>query len=930
MKTSTTQPPGCTRRGSRDCLHYILACDAGEARALRRRLAENGTQLGVQVGTWLELLKRVQDHYLVTPTAGWVDALQDVLANNTDAFWHGSWRVDPHGVAGAVEQSWRRVLCARAPEQGWPTGLDVDARIAGRLDDLARLNDIPHAAWPEDLATLRQVLLGPLTPVRSLHIVPTQPLDNLDAWQQAFIQKLNADADALDASLQTLVDDYLADASKPKARPDSNLHILQAQLFARDNVWTSRDGSCELIQVRDALEGLELVAGLIQHAMDTQPGLEYADFGILLPQGYAHSHQLAGEFADWGIPLSNLKLSHHERDLGPELIHFALRMFEGASPSMLIKALVSNPLMPWSRDVANELVNRLDRSPFGLKPPDNIPAAQQALARRLNQSLQVTDVPEALAQLTRLLREDEGLAVHHERALAAAQAVTEAIETGEQSWDNLKGLCNPASLIVGDGREVTQEGVTILYEGETAWRSVQELFVLDFVNGHYPQDVSMPLVFALDEWHALRNAGLPLVLPDEQLGRARQQLRRQLAGVGERLRFIVPYYAAVAVRQQPSQTLTDIAMLASGIAGYADIVEAPEKMLLALDSEAGRDAIHGLPAAKDACDITPRTIKAQDIQLSVNLLARSEVGQEYPKTQSPSNLDYLLVSPLAWMLRQLGAEPAAWEPEQYSPLVSGSLAHAVFERLFPGGTHRPDWEQLEPQIESALDDAFRTIAPFLNTATWLVERGNLLGTVTRAARHWCDVLNALDANVVQAEIWLKGHYQGIALRGQADALLDVPGSGIIVVDYKNSSGDKFGIRMAKQMDLQTTLYRKMLETDGPASWDEDENARVRKELKHASLGGVAYYTLRDSKTHSDCNPGNHVGGWVDINTDVSEKGMALLDQRFQELRGGRLCVPRASMLKNLDKMKVPPYALELSPLTQAFQMDDSAAKGGRP
>ena len=49
---------------------------------------------------------------------------------------------------------------------------------------------------------------------------------------------------------------------------------------------------------------------------------------------------------------------------------------------------------------------------------------------------------------------------------------------------------------------------------------------------------------------------------------------------------------------------------------------------------------------------------------------------------------------------------------------------------------------------------------------------------------------SLDAEVVAAEAWLAGTWSGIAVHGQTDLILGLPGDRLLVVDYKRSKSDQ--------------------------------------------------------------------------------------------------------------------------------------------
>ncbi|MGJ8671121.1 MAG: PD-(D/E)XK nuclease family protein, partial [Oceanococcus sp.] len=863
-----------------------------------------------RVGTWPDLLAQVRSAYLLDETEGWSEALHELLAERSKAFWHASYQVDPQGVAQAVEAGWRQILLSQSPNATWPEFVD-DLRIGERLADLNLLNSIPKSAWPSDLATPLQLEQG-LLPHRPIRVHASESTLALNIWQVACLERLNADAIQEPSNLPQLLGEFEAHVASPRAKLGSRLDVAQRELFSGTGQWGEDDDSCQFITVRDGLESVELVAGLIQQTMEDDGERCFADFGLLLPRDYSHTQVLASAFADWGIPLSNLPIEKRERDLGRELVRFALMRFEGPIPSMALKALVTNPLMPWDSGIGIQMAESLESFGFGLEPPKDLPADQRELLALLDEPSAPDQLSLNLSKLISHLDAADELALHRQRAIDAVQAVQLALRAGEADWRKLRSLCSPARLEVESTKDVNLEGVTVIREGEMPWRPVHELFVLDFLDGHYPQKHRFSLVLAPDQWRRLASQGLAIELPQQGIDRQRKAFRLALCQVSERVRFMIPQRSHAGEVLAPCSSLIDFALLA----GRAD---EPEKLLVEFESEGDRAKISSLPLAAPVQASSPRTWEVADLNLGTNLLARSEMSGTSPKPQSPSSLDFLLMCPLAWLLRQLGAEPSNWDPDGFSPMMSGTLAHDVFEQVFAQGTHQPDWNEIGPKIKPAFDVALRKTSPFLTTADWAVERQNLLGVIERAARQWTDLLCELEATVVQPEIWLQGQFDGAAVHGQADAVLSIPDRGVVVVDFKNSSSAKFLNRMNNHLDLQASLYQEMLKTGGPKKREVD--AAVA--LKGLQLTGVVYFTLRDQKASANFQPLGAVAGWRFADHDVSSEGLGLLRKRFEELRAGQVCAPRADAIDALSKAGVPDYALKLSPLTTRL-LDESS------
>ena len=894
-------------------MQFFLVSDPAAARRLRRHLVESLGTLQARVGTWPDLIAQARNAWLLPEQQDWATALHGCLSEATNAFWAASYQVDPDGVAWAVETGWREILCARRPWDEWPS--HSDARIAGRLADLAQLNEIPLSAWPEDLAAVRQVLELDSGPVRPLTVTPCAMAGELDAWQGALVDHINAHAnDALPSAWQAAANGFEQMLAEPCAWNGSRLRVAQETLFAPEpRQWQEDDdGSCVFIGVRDDLESVELTAALIQQQMASDADRRFADFGIVMPRDEGLADLLRRSFEHWGVPLGNLPQLRRERDLGRELIRFALMRFEGPIASMAMKALLTNPLMPWVPETGWTLVASLDRHGFPLEGLEELPRSAKELLGRIDTTLPVQQVPEALSSLTAHLSADPALAGHLHRAREAAEAVNDAVRAGETDWVVLQRLCLPQPLSEEMPRDVPRESVAVFLEGDIPWRGVRELFVLGFTEGHFPSTTTLAPVFSSAEWRALAASGVEVRLPAVRVRDARERFRQQISQVSERMRVVVPHFNLIGDAGSPSSTLTDFAL----IAGCPDEAES---LLLDIARVEDRKAIEGLPGLTTVLKHEPRRPEPKDLELGTDLLSTASIQAERPRRLSPSRLDEMLVSPLAWLLRWVGADPGVWEPDDFSPMVRGSIAHKVFEDLFPPGTHQPQWEIIRPSVGDVTAHALSQISPFLNGKDWQVEREGLAGLIERAAESWCQTLCALDATVVATEAWLRGSFDGAAVHGQADALLSLPERGVVVVDFKTASATRYQQRMERAMDLQASLYREMLTTGGPT---KSEVADALNALDDRQIVGVLYFTLNDGQSCADFEPFADVPGWRAFE-DVSEHGLAQLRQRFSELRLGRVRVPLASELKALKNAGIGDYALQLSPLTATY-IDDSA------
>ena len=182
----------------------------------------------------------------------------------------------------------------------------------------------------------------------------------------------------------------------------------------------------------------------------------------------------------------------------------------------------------------------------------------------------------------------------------------------------------------------------------------------------------------------------------------------------------------------------------------------------------------------------PRELVVADLEFGRDLLTLRMDAEGKSKPESPSSLETLMVSGLAWLLRRLEAEPLGWAPECTNPAAA---RHAGAQRVRGPVSSRsalPAREEIPARVEALLEEVLRHRAPFLRSSQWEVERRHFAALTIQAAQAWRDMLERLGAEVVAAEEWLGGTWSGIAVHGQTDLMLGLPDDRLLVVDYKRS------------------------------------------------------------------------------------------------------------------------------------------------
>jgi len=905
-------------------VQYLLVPDAGAARRLRRLLCQGGARTGVIVGTWIELLEHACANYLVPPADNdWETDLATALRALPGAFWSRSLEVATTDTATAVWTSARELLLASAPGE-FPAP-DPNAGLSERahrhLTDLAKLveqlDGEGNRKLPPDMYAMQALLDTPDEfAIRKTHVYKVTDKPRLTAWQSLVIDKWNVAAATEPLSeLQALLETAVSPA--PAAESDSLLHAMQSSLYAGGNP-RPLDDTAQWVGVRDDLQEAEVAAGMAQQLIDS--GVEPRKIGLLLPTDERYYQVTQDAFDYAGLPLSGLPQPETQRDLGVETVFNFLVCKQRPAPRMALAAFLTSPLMPWSREIGLRLAQTVMDGNYSLTTPehaDKQAAAMLELLRTRHNS--PADLSTALEQLSELLPPDTDEDPHPARARTAIDSLRERLVNMQRlDWNALRALVTPAAVTLGDAIEYTQEGITVWLEEQTSWRPVDHLLVLGFSDRHYPRLPGYSPVFFPEDLRAINAAcGIELDTNEALLRRRRAVFMSQLAATSASVSFLIPRRDALGDPLAPASSLLFMA-------GACEGIDAPDDLVLDVDARAAREQIRHLALAERATATPPRSLDASHLALGRNLLELRANEDGSAKPQSPSRLENLIVSPLGWLLGQIYAEPREWQPDELDVLLKGSIAHLVFEGLFPKEQPAPDSEEIRERVPDLFAGVIRRIAPFLRAPAWHVERRHLQREIFEAALAWRDVLIGLDATVVDVEFWLAGQLHGHTIHGQVDALLALPDNRLFVIDFKKSSSSNRQPRMDKGYDAQASLYRTMLETGGPK---DDELGRIVEFIHGAESIGVGYFMMNDRRLLADrVVPGaESLPGWVSFEGPVSAGAMEILQRRFDEAARGEVLLNAIDDERAFERcMGIKPYAFDNTPLVRLFMRPEGA------
>lgn len=859
------------------------------------------------------------------PRAEQEDILAILQSLPGDWPWSASLSVAPEQTAKEIGAMIRQVMLATARLD--PAEIDVETLPQGsraRLH-LAALRDL-WAARPEvvptDIATLGAFLaVEPGDAVQAFTLIGDRHAPQLSALERTVLATLaahHASAGEDDADYRRLLGERL----KPAAPSSTLAGYVQRGLTDPEVEPVRGDHSLSVLSVRDSLTEAEAALAIIQCWLREMPELTMGEIGIIVPEGGSHAGHLAQIAPACGLVLSGVPAVAGARNLGAELVLLFLRALRPPVPAMVLASFHANPLAGFSGAGA-ALARRIvegESDPYRGVELDPAGLAMRALLA-LPAPVTNDDLAERLNLLMKRVSRGDGL--RDERANARgwiARLLREvAVDDAPPAWERLIALVAPYGTGVGARGPVYRGGVTMLHDGEAPRRAFRRLLVLGCNDGCYPRAGGGNPLF-LDSEVALIAEATGLALPSrgQVLERGLALFRRQLCAASERIVLLCSERDGAGKALAPAAGLALVARLVaqseSGLAGKVEQLVAP-----LAEGGAAWDALvawRPRPEFKSAEQAAPPM--HFDLGRDLLTLRRDAEGQVRP--QSPSRLETLLVSPLAWLLEELGVKPADWQPEALDVMSRGTLAHGVFEDLFLAGQPSPAPDVAAARVPALLVQRIAADMPWMAAPEWEVERGALQADIASAARHWAAVLADLGAEVVANEFWLEGELDGLKVHGKADCLLLLPDGTPLVVDHKKSGSPARRRRLKAGADLQVELYRRMR----PKVPDGDNGnptgaATVLAEYKAAPA--VAYHMMNDGGVLVNGTSGAspHLEEFAE---GIADLALAELRARFAALRVGQVHTNARADIKHFDKVAaLRIYALERSPLLAAFMRE---------
>ena len=811
--------------------------------------------------------------------------------------WSDSFSTAPDETAQTVEAG--LLALAHATPSLDPADVVLDNLPAGRArSHVTALRDL----WRE-LGTLP----GPLNTWR--HVLQSRAADALEplpltGQECAFAAPVEA---ALEQALRAHHGHADGPSPHAKATEGSALRHLQDHCGKSSDPIT-QDTSVACYGLRDPHEEAGFAAAQAQAMLDEGRVDHPGEIGLLVPDSAAYPMALHGAFDRVGLPISGLPAQAARRDGSGEVLSLLLAALAGPAPRTALASLYISHGMPWPPETGRRMAREVNDRGWSRTASD-----LTGTARKLLDALRPCDTPEQLFGRLGAVARAAPEAGLHPRIAALKAASRDALD-----WPLLHRLAAPGP-VAAEGHDRFVEGVSLFTEAALPWRPVRQLIVLGLAGRHWPRLPGSGPLFTEGEIAMMRYAGLMLQGRQQKLARGLELFRRQLGVATEGLTLLVPALDLKGDRLTPS---TGLALIAHMLGA-----EEPADLVVDLRSEPHEDwpvaASCATPVPKGGAPELPeggliriqRGVSTPDGP-GVDLLSLRET-EDGPLPHSPSRLETLLVSPLGWLLDELGAKDLTWAPETLDVMTLGTLMHQVLEDTFAEGAPVPEPAELDADVPGHLDPAIRRHA-WLTAAAWTTERSSLLREARDICTAWANFLREAGAGVLHNEIALKGEHGGLLLHGKADCLLKLPDGRILVVDHKRSSASGRRERMIRGWDLQVALYRAMLERP------TEETALTRLVAGGAQIV-TAYHMLRDGTVLSDAQGGD-VPRVETAGEDASVNAMDHLAQVLAEVGAGTIHLNHADDARTFDKDRgIKAYALD-NTLVAAFSIPETATE----
>lgn len=870
-------------------MNFVLVPDAVTANYVRDKLASLSIQ-NTKVGNFQALLVMLQELWLLPDSEkNFSNEIEHAALKIQDAFWSHSIRVDEPNVVRLLENTASKIFDLSHIDQ-LPASIENPQNRAHRyFNDVLKLIELADVK-PQEIELASSWIQTPYDEsLADLNLYFDETLFAFKPWQQDVVTRL-IEYRKEDEAFSQLINSVF-DSLKEQGAED---YVgLSQRIFSAVEPVAVPDTFTGIVSRDKALES-QLVANRIRTLL--KEGESAEQIAIIYPADSDMPLWLKGAMDAVGIPVSNLPHDEVVRDWQKQLLRDLIRLQIDNPPPMAYRSVLSNPLMPWSSSKQLNRILELD-------------SKSESYADEIHEGLyspifeKVTDVKDLHSWLEKIgesLKTIPMFNLTHQHWQSLMEQVTTWIELfNGQDFESvcfsLLSQLRSSILTVSSEKTFYLNAVLAVSSNERLPKTFKHVFVVGFNEGHYRYHLQQPIENTLLDMALCEQFDADGILHG-QLELQRDILKFNLSKIKHSLTVTASNQALDGSKLELSETALDLALC------FQSASKVEPTMLFVKP----RELPDGFLRWKDEPIEMAARLVIDDLRFEIDLLELHKDAQGNQRSESPSSLEKMMVSPLDWLLNRQGLDDQSWEIQTLDVLIQGQIAHKVFE-------HYKDHQHTvldEALFDQLFERALSTEAPFILQPSWRLERTHLRQEVKKALEAVIPWLKQEQWKIEEVEKRLEGVLWDIPLKGFADAILR-KNDEVMILDYKKSKSDKRLKRLEEGFDLQTFIYRALYE-------QQTGNNKLHS----------GYYTLNDQTLVLDQNASvNQTDIKIKVPTGItlqeqSKLATDYIQQRLEELSGGRVVLNRSGDKEAWDKVGVAAYALKDNSIVQRFVIEE--------
>mgnify|MGYP000297042338 CR=1 FL=1 len=862
-------------------MKFVLMPDSLSAAWFRGLLATQGS-VGVKVGTFTGLLDTLKSLWLLADIEDVFDqAFKTAVIESNNSFWSKSIKVDEPSTLSELEASLKYILSVLPLNTSLDKISNPKSRIDGYFNDFVALHTLMGEVRPVDqMLAMQWLSQSNSDSIESLQLIYLPEFFAFDTWQIEVLERLSSHTPENAADEQVL--QLLVDGLEVNATKESDIQQLAQTLYKSPCI--SQEICPENIRwlaCRDSLQECEVLVGMVQSAL--KQGVSIDEMAIVLPQNSEQLRILPALLNKSGILTSNIHQSRtvFEWDvqlLKDLLVYFSFKkeLKDAASP-MSLATVLTNPLMPWSLNRGQRYADVHFRGALKEKVDDksNDDSDNNLLQLLLEPGLE--DWNNWLVEIiSRLKFPSDARLFSKAKLLDLVESLSESILLYQDQSElaqisSLINLLKPKHILIdGEISGLVKNGLLLLTESEWLFQPKKHLFMLGFNQGSYTsRDRSMG-VFSSEDCKVLsENTAYSFDTTADPQRCFETRLKRLVSQPDSSITILLAQQSFDGEKLYPSESLLDMALCFQS----SKEVE-PEQLIqsiLAMDNPT--------PFFNE-CQVVIKSAQVvlapKDLLLCMDLFEINKDKEGKSRAESPSSLEKMMISPLAWLLGRQGLEPKGWDVQSLGVALKGTIAHKVFELHFDSereisyGQGNSDYDVL---YQTALEED----AAFLLQPQWRLERTQLKYEIKEALGPFLDWCETDGWSIHSTEQRLAGELWSLPLKGFVDVVLETEQK-TLILDYKKSKSKDRITRLNSGYDLQTLIYREL--------FNQQEGGNP------VSIHS-GYYTLNDQTLVLDVFASSSVKGITKAQLAVdldgqSEKAVIKIKERIKQLREGEV------------------------------------------